>query len=60
MMNRGYFEGTGSLITKFAVVDHKLRFVENIPIPPVYKEAYMKLIKEKIDAGIYKPSQSSY
>jgi hypothetical protein len=45
---------------KFAVVDHKPWFFKNNPIPPAHTEAYMKLIKDKIDAGVYEPSQSSY
>jgi hypothetical protein len=57
---RGIFRRDWFSDYKFAVVDHKPWFFKNIPIPPAYKEAYMKLIKEKIDAGVYEPSQSSY
>ena len=33
---------------------------KNIPIPPALKEEVIKLLKEKIDAGVYEPSQASY
>ena len=32
----------------------------NIPIPPGIKEKVIQLLKEKIEAGVYEPSQSSY
>ena len=32
----------------------------NIPIPPGIREDVIKLLKEKIDAGVYEPSQASY
>ena len=33
---------------------------KNIPIPNAVKEDVIKLLKEKIDAGVYEPSQASY
>ena len=33
---------------------------KNIPIPPGIKNDVLALLKEKIDAGVYEPSQSSY
>ena len=32
----------------------------NIPIPPGLKDTVIALLKEKIEAGVYEPSQSSY
>lgn len=32
----------------------------NIPIPPALKERVVQLLREKIAAGVYEPSQSSY
>jgi hypothetical protein len=32
----------------------------NIPIPPGLREKVMDVLKRKIDAGVYEPSQSSY
>lgn len=33
---------------------------KNIPIPPGIREKVIELLKEKIEAGVYEPSQSSY
>ncbi|KAA1473774.1 hypothetical protein DENSPDRAFT_860009 [Dentipellis sp. KUC8613] len=33
---------------------------KNIPIPPGLKEQVIELLKEKIAAGVYEPSQSAY
>ena len=33
---------------------------KNIPIPPGIREQVMDVLKRKIDAGVYEPSQSSY
>jgi hypothetical protein len=33
---------------------------KNIPIPPGIKDEVLKLLKEKIAAGVYEPSQASY
>ena len=32
----------------------------NIPIPPGLREKVVDLLKEKVEAGVYEPSQSSY
>jgi hypothetical protein len=57
---RGIFQRDWFSDYKFAVGDHKLWFFKNIPIPPAHKEAYIKLIEDKIDPGVYEPSQSLY
>jgi len=41
-------------------VEHIPWSFKNIPIPPGIKEDVIELLKEKISAGVYEPSQSSY
>ena len=42
------------------VVPHKPWVLKNIPIPPsLYKEV-CRIIKSKLDAGVYEQSNSSY
>ncbi len=45
---------------EFAVVDHKPWVQRNIPIPPGLYEEVCQIIKQKIDSGVYEPSNSSY
>lgn len=42
------------------VVKHEPWEFVNIPIPPGIKDKVIALLKEKISAGVYEPSQSSY
>lgn len=42
------------------VVPHVPWAFTNIPIPPGIKEKVVELLKEKMSAGVYEPSQSSY
>lgn len=42
------------------VVPHKPWVLKNIPIPPGIYNEVCKIIKTKIDAGVYEPSNSSY
>ena len=42
------------------VVPHKPWVLKNIPIPPGLYPQVCKVIKTKIDAGVYEPSNSSY
>ena len=42
------------------VVPHEPWAYHNIPIPPGIREKVIILLKEKIEAGVYEPSQSSY
>ena len=41
-------------------VPHVPWVYKNIPIPPGLRDQVIKLLKEKIDAGVYEPSQSAY
>lgn len=45
---------------KFPVLPHEPWVERNIPIPPGIFEEVCKVIKTKIDAGVYEPSSSSY
>ena len=42
------------------VMEHEPWKEKNIPLPPGYREEILRLLKEKIDAGVYEPAQSSY
>lgn len=42
------------------VVPHVPWEHKNIPIPPGIRNDVIKLLKEKMDAGVYEPSQASY
>jgi hypothetical protein len=42
------------------VVPHTPWVQRNIPIPPGLYEELCKLVKQKIDAGVFEPSNSSY
>ena len=44
----------------FPVVDHELWVERGIPIPPGIFDEVCKMIKGKIDAGVYEPSNMSY
>src|SRR5215470_9911135 len=57
---RGKFRTDFFPPVEFPVIPHKPWVEKNIPIPPgVYKEV-CKIIKTKIDAGVYERSNSSY
>lgn len=45
---------------RIPVVPHIPWVYGNIPIPPGIRERVIELIREKIAAGVYEPSQSSY
>lgn len=45
---------------RFPVLPHTPWVEKNIPIPPGIFAEVCKIIKEKIDAGVYEPSSSSY
>ena len=45
---------------KFPVIPHTPWVEKNIPIPPGIYDEVCRIIKEKIKAGIYEPSSSSY
>ena len=42
------------------VIEHEPWAFPNIPIPPGIRDRVIELLKEKIEAGVYEPSQSSY
>lgn len=42
------------------VVPHKPWVLKNIPIPPGLYQEVCRIIKTKLDAGVYEPSNSSY
>ncbi|KAH7917089.1 hypothetical protein BV22DRAFT_991874, partial [Leucogyrophana mollusca] len=42
------------------VLPHKPWVLKNIPIPPGIYDKVCKVIRRKIDAGVYEPSNSSY
>lgn len=44
----------------YPVIPHVPWVHRNIPIPPGIRDKVISLLKEKIDAGVYEPSQSSY
>src|SRR6201999_3250535 len=45
---------------KIPVVEHVPWVLRNIPIPPGIYDEVCKIIKKKINAGVYEPSNSSY
>ncbi|KZS99419.1 uncharacterized protein LAESUDRAFT_765550, partial [Laetiporus sulphureus 93-53] len=57
---RGRFKSEYFPPIDFPVVPHQPWVQRNIPIPPgIYKEV-CAIIKKKLDAGVYEPSNSSY
>src|SRR5882757_1200569 len=44
----------------YPVIDHIPWVHRNIPIPPGIRDKVVALLREKIDAGVYEPSQASY
>ncbi|KAI4294671.1 hypothetical protein K525DRAFT_290425 [Schizophyllum commune Loenen D] len=44
----------------YVTVPHKPWEYKNIPIPPGIHDKVIELLREKIKAGVYEPSQSSY
>ncbi|KAJ3474633.1 hypothetical protein NLI96_g12348 [Meripilus lineatus] len=57
---KGHFKAEYFPPIEFAVVDHKPWVQRNIPIPPGLYEEVCRIIKQKIDSGVYEPSNSSY
>jgi hypothetical protein len=45
---------------KFPVVPHKPWVLKNIPIPPGIKDEVCRILKSKMEAGVYESSNSSY
>ena len=57
---RGQFKEEFFPPIKFPVVEHTPWVLKNIPIPAGQYEEVCRIIKEKIDANVYEPSNSSY
>jgi len=57
---RGTFRSNYFSDYKMPVVEHVPWQDRNMPIPPGYKDEIIRLLKEKIDAGVYEEAQSSY
>lgn len=57
---RGSFREDFFPPVRMPVVDHKPWVLRNIPIPPGIYEDVCKIIRTKIDAGVYEASNSSY
>ena len=45
---------------KMPVIEHEPWQDRNIPLPRGYQDQIIKILKEKIDAGVYEEAQSSY
>ena len=57
---RGHFREDFFPPVDIPVVPHKPWVQRNIPIPPGIHDEVCRLVKEKIDAGVFEPSNSSY
>jgi hypothetical protein len=57
---RGHFREDFFPPIDIPTIPHKTWAQRNIPIPPGIYEEVCRLIKVKIDAGVYEPSNSSY
>ena len=57
---RGHFREDFFPPIEMPTIPHKPWFERNIPIPPGIYNEVCRLIKRKIDAGVYEPSNSSY
>jgi hypothetical protein len=57
---RGHFREDFFPPVDIPVVPHKPWIQRNIPIPPGLYDELCKLVKQKMDAGVFKPSNSSY
>ena len=57
---RGTFRSDYFSDYKMPVVDHLPWQDKNMPLPQGYKDEIIRLLKEKIDAGVYEEAQSSY
>lgn len=57
---RGSFRHDFFPPVEFPVVEHKVWVERSIPIPRGQLDMVCKIIKEKIEAGVYEPSNASY
>jgi hypothetical protein len=59
-LERGHFREDFFPPIEMPTIPHKPWAQRNIPIPPGIYDEVCRLIKRKIDAGVYEPSNSSY
>jgi hypothetical protein len=59
-LERGHFCEDFFLPIEIPTIPHKPWAQRNIPIPPGIYDEVCRIIKRKIDAGVYEPSNSSY
>ncbi len=59
-LERGHFREDFFPPIEIPTIPHKPWAQRNIPIPPGIYDEVCKIIKSKIDAGVYEPSNSSY
>ena len=57
---RGHFREDFFPPVEMPVIEHKPWVLRNIPIPPGKYQEICQIIRHKIDAGVYEPSNSSY
>src|ERR1700730_12705795 len=57
---RGHFRTDFFPAVEFPVIPHTPWIQRNIPIPPGIYEEVCALVRKKIEAGVYEPSNSSY
>ena len=57
---RGHFRTDFFPAVEFPVIPHTPWIQRNIPIPPGIYEDVCALVRKKIEAGVYEPSNSSY
>jgi hypothetical protein len=57
---KGSFSGDWFDPIKIPTVDHVPWVLKNIPLPPGIRDEVIRIIKSKIAAGTYEPSNSSY
>ena len=59
-LERGRFRSDFFPPIEFPVVPHTPWVLRNIPIPPGIYDEVCRIIKKKLEAGVYEPSNSSY
>lgn len=59
-MEKGHFRSDYFEPIKLPVLEHTPWSYKNIPIPPGIRDKVVQAVKDKIAAGVYEPSNSSY
>ena len=57
---RGHFREDFFPLVDITVIPHKPWIQHNIPIPPGLYEELCKVVKQKLDTGVFEPFNSSY